>query len=563
MLSAATVRSHFTKGGGQLPNVLPTAAFESSVSGRTASLDASTSTDSDGTIASYAWDFGDGASGTGKTASHRFTAGGTYPVKLTVTDDRGGSASATKSVIVPDNQAPTAAFTSSSDALVASVDGSGSTDADGTVASYAWDFGDGSTGTGATATHSYAAAGTYQVKLTVTDDEGATGSVTKAVVIKTNQAPTAAFTSTVTGLTAKVDGSGSTDADGTVASYAWDFGDGSTGTGATATRVYAAAGTYQVKLTVTDNGGATDSVTKAVVVKSNQAPTASFTSTVTELTASVDGSGSTDADGTVASYAWDFGDGRTGTGATATRTYAASGTYQVKLTVTDNEGATGTVTRSVTVAGPLARDAFARTATNGFGTADVGGAWTLAGAASAFSVNGGWGNFTIPSAGRGLAAGLGSVSSTDTDVQVQVKFSKAPTGGGYIASVVGRGGTADGYRTKVSVASSGAVTVALVKVVTGVETTLTSKVLTGVTYTAGTSYTVRMQAWGTTPTTLRAKVWATSATEPTAWFVTATDSATSLQSAAGVAVVTYLSGSATNAPVTISLTGLLARATGN
>ena len=565
VLSAATVRNHFTKGGGQLPNVAPNASFESSVSHRTASLDASASSDSDGTISSYAWDFGDGTTGTGKVASHRFTVGGSYTVKLTVTDDRGGSSSATRLVVVPDNVAPSASFTSTSDALIASVDGSGSTDTDGSVSSYAWDFGDGSTGTGATATHTYAAAGTYQVKLTVTDDEGATDSVTKAVVIKTNQAPTAAFTSTVTGLKVDVDGSGSTDADGTVSSYAWDFGDGSKGTGATATHTYAAAGTYQVKLTVTDNGGATDSVTKEVVlvVKTNQAPTAAFTSTVNELTANVDGSGSTDADGTVVSYAWDFGDGSKGTGATATRKYVASGTYQVKLTVTDNDGATDTVTRPVTVAGPLARDAFGRTLASGLGTADVGGAWTLAGAASAFSVNGGWGNFTIPSPGRGLAAGLGSVSSTDTDVQVQVKFSKAPTGGGYIASVVGRGGTADGYRTKVSVASSGTVTVALVKVVAGVETTLVSKVLTGVTYTAGTSYTVRMQAWGTSPTNLRAKVWATSASEPTAWFVSATDSAASLQSAAGVAMVTYLSGSATNAPVTISITGLLARATGN
>lgn len=480
VLSAATVRTHFTKGGGQLPNVAPTAAFESSASARTASLDASGSSDSDGSIASYAWAFGDGATGTGKLATHRYAAGGTYQVTLTVTDDRGGVDSVTHSVVVADNTAPTAAFTSDLNGLAASFDGSGSADTDGSVATYAWDFGDGGVATTAKPTHTYAAAGTFQVTLTVTDNEGATNSVTHAVVAKTNQTPTAAFTTSTT-----------------------------------------------------------------------------------ELAASLDGRSSSDPDGSVASWAWDFGDGATGTGSTATHTYAAPGTYQVKLTVTDNDGGTDSVTKALTVSGPLARDTFARTLATGLGTADTGGAWTLAGGASAFSVNGGWGNLNVTGAGRGLAAALGSVSSTDTDVQVQFRFNKAPTGGGYFASVVGRGGTGDGYRTKVFVSGTGAMTVSLVKVVGGTETTLASKVLAGATYTAGTSYTVRMQAWGTTPTNLRTKVWATSTTEPAAWTVTATDSAASLQAAGGVAVVTYLSGTATNAPVMFSIANLTARPTGN
>ena len=70
----------------------------------------------------------------------------------------------------------------------------------------------------------------------------------------------------------------------------------------------------------------------------NVAPTAAFTSSSAALTASFDGSGSSDSDGSVDSYAWDFGDGASATGATPDRTYAAAGTYQVKLTVTDNRG---------------------------------------------------------------------------------------------------------------------------------------------------------------------------------------------------------------------------------
>ena len=83
-------------------------------------------------------------------------------------------------------------------------------------------------------------------------------------VSSNNATPTAAFTSSAVNLAASFDGSGSSDPDGTIASYAWDFGDGDTGTGATPSHTYATAGTYTVKLTVTDNGGATDTVTKPV-----------------------------------------------------------------------------------------------------------------------------------------------------------------------------------------------------------------------------------------------------------------------------------------------------------
>ncbi|MGO4122736.1 PKD domain-containing protein, partial [Arthrobacter sp. YAF16] len=125
----------------------------------------------------------------------------------------------------------------------------------------------------------------------------------------------------------------------------------------------------------------------------NVAPVAAFTSGVSGLTANVNGAGSTDSDGTIASYAWDFGDGGTGTGVTASHTYAAEGTYTVTLTVTDNGGAKGTVSHSVSVAAPpagsvLAQDTFTRTVTGGLGTAETGGPWTLSGTASNFAVNG-------------------------------------------------------------------------------------------------------------------------------------------------------------------------------
>ncbi|MBF9336594.1 PKD domain-containing protein [Microbacterium lacticum] len=571
VLTPAEIGAHYGVGKGQaLPNQAPVASFEASVADLTVAVDAGASIDSDGTIASYAWDFGDAQIGAGKTASHVYANPGTYTVTLTVTDDDGATATTTRQVeAVAPNAAPTAAFTTSANGLAFAVDGAGSSDGDGTIASYAWTFGDGATATGATASHTYTTGGTYVVTLTVTDDDGATNAATQFVTVTpANVVPVASFVSVVDRLAVSVDGSGSSDPDGTVVSFGWDFGDGVTATGATASHTYGAPGTYAVTLTVTDDRGATatqtsqvavadtpapagplfadafgrqlasgwgsadaggawtlrtgatrfsvgDGVGKAVlpgastvnadtpvinsvstrfsatfsvdkindamyvgaitrrvgddqymvrvrvaadgsarlhvlrgastavgaavesgvvitpgakyrlvadtktvagvttisakiwkdgtaepagwqIERSNNAaglqvagsagiysyvpnaaanvpvtfafddititdptatpqppananPVAAFTPTVNGLGVSVDGAASSDSDGTIASYAWDFGDGATATGATASHTYTTGGTYQVILTVTDNKGATGTKTIPVTV----------------------------------------------------------------------------------------------------------------------------------------------------------------------------------------------------------------------
>ncbi|GAA5026103.1 hypothetical protein GCM10023258_19590 [Terrabacter aeriphilus] len=175
-------RSMFLFAGPPL-NRAPKAAFAQTCSGATCTFDATTASDPDGTIASYAWDFGDGTTGAGVTASRKYTASGTYAVTLTVTDDKGATATQTVKVpvTVPANQAPTASFASSCTPARCSFDASASTDTDGSVASYVWDFGDGSTTTGATPTHAYAASGSYPVTLTVTDDLGLAGTSTSTV----------------------------------------------------------------------------------------------------------------------------------------------------------------------------------------------------------------------------------------------------------------------------------------------------------------------------------------------------------------------------------------------
>ncbi|MGV8909826.1 MAG: PKD domain-containing protein, partial [Propionicimonas sp.] len=459
------------------------------------------------------------------------------------------------------NQAPVAGFTAAVNKQDVTFDSSGSTDADGTVVSYLWDFGGDGTSTLANPSHHFPAVATYNVTLTVTDDNGATGTVIKPVTTVANASPTAVFNSTVNKLVVSFDAAGSSDSDGTVASYGWDFGDGQSGTGVSPNHTYGAGGPYDVMLTVTDNQGATGTVTHTVTAVGNVKPVAAFTSTVTNLAVSFTASGSSDPDGTLASYSWDFGDGASGTGVSPNHTYATAKAYDVVLTVTDNNGATDSVTHSVTTVaptGPIAQDAFGRTATNGWGTADTGGAWTRYGTASLFSVASGTGQIKLTAAGAGPRIALDSLSSANTEALVKVTLDKIPNGGGGFVSLGVRTIATTDYRAKVKVAANGVLTLYLVKVINGTETTLTSTAIgAAFNYTVGSTLQIRAQATGTSPTTVRAKVWKTTQTEPSAWQLTTTDSSAGLQTAGGVGVVTYLSSTSTNFPIVVSFDDLL------
>ena len=367
-----------------------------------------------------------------------------------------------------------------------------------------------------------------------------------------NQAPVASFVAAPTGLTVGLDASGSDDADGTVESYAWDFGDGNASTGVAASHTYAAGGTYTVTLTVTDDDGDTGTATQDVTVTApppNEVPIAAFTAAPSGLTVSVDGSASSDADGTVASYAWDFGDGSTGSGVTASHGYAAEGTFTVALTVTDDAGGTATTSQQVTVTAPpaddaVARDDFSRTAAGGWGAAQVGGPWTSSGVTSRISADGQAGAHLMY-AGATQGSYLDGVSSSATEVLVTVGADKVPTGGGAFVSVQGRRVGTEYYAARLRLQADGSVQLH----VTRGGTPVNGGVVSGLTYAAGDRLQVRLQVEGTSPTAVRAKVWKASATEPAAWRASMTDSTASLQAPGSLGITTYLFGTATNAPV--------------
>jgi PKD repeat protein len=227
----------------------------------------------DATLVAYSWDFGDGSSGTGRSTSHQYRDAGTFSATLTVTDTGGSMGSRSKTVVVGTSGDPVAGFVFSpttpgiGDQIV--FNGASSTAVSPrTIVSYAWEFGTGSTRSGMIVSKTYDTAGTYNVSLTVTDDAGNKGTTSQAVTVG---AGTADFTFSPTGPTAgssvNFNASTSTSAD-PIASYNWDFGDGTiiTTTSPTTSHTYSTAGAYTVTLIVTDTKSRTANTSKTVTV---------------------------------------------------------------------------------------------------------------------------------------------------------------------------------------------------------------------------------------------------------------------------------------------------------
>lgn len=306
-----------------VPPPLVDARFTLAVSDATASADARASTAVDASITSYDWSWGDGATGSGLTATHAYAASGTYTVSLTIRDDAGRSATSAQPVTV----------------TVPATD-AGSTSG-----------GDSSGTGGGTSGSDTGGSPTNQGGGTVTPQPSP------------DAPPLASFASDTSDLNVTVDASASSDSDGTITQYAWDMGDGSHATGVRVAHAYANAGTYRVTLTVTDNAGLSGMADQSLTVTAPPAsaapalprrapPTASFNVTTRNLTVDTDASMSNDPNGSITHYAWTWGDGATAQGMTATHTYNASWNYSITLTVTNDANLTASMTRSVNVTTP-------------------------------------------------------------------------------------------------------------------------------------------------------------------------------------------------------------------
>jgi PKD repeat protein len=307
----------------------------------------SASSDQDGTLQRYMWDFGNGKSAEGVAASHIYATTGTYRVTLRVEDNSDSPCNfSTDDLRVWINAAPQAeagANVVSSVGKAIRFDGSGSADNDGEIASYAWDFGDGEKGAGKIVDHSYKTPGKYTATLTIRDNANVKNSaVSDQLTVVINYPPVARAGNDA--LIAKdevltFNGGSSSDQDGQIISYLWNFGDGASASGSRASHSYATPGKYKVALTVKDNSGTdTDTVSDTMIVIVNAQPIANAgeNQLVTTSEVKFDGAASKDDDGKITRYQWDFGDGAVSREATPMHVYSKTGTYNVKLTVTDD-----------------------------------------------------------------------------------------------------------------------------------------------------------------------------------------------------------------------------------
>ena len=274
------------------PNAVPVARFTASDNApevfETVSFDASGSTDGTdangngircGTACTYEWDFGDGSTATGIFATHAYRSPGNYQVRLTVTDARGASNTVAATISVASAGPPTGAFTFSpaEPGVGQPVFFNASTVRAATgrqIVSYSWNFGDGTTGTGVTTSHSYSAPGTYRVTLTVVDDAGTRTTIgPQEVEVGTTEAglgaslivtPNPGTTNDTFVFDASASGGTSR-----IVSYRFIFGDGTpddTRTTPVTTHRYTTPGTYIAEVVVTDSTGRTARQTQTVRV---------------------------------------------------------------------------------------------------------------------------------------------------------------------------------------------------------------------------------------------------------------------------------------------------------
>jgi aryl-phospho-beta-D-glucosidase BglC (GH1 family)/PKD repeat protein len=222
----------------------------------------------------------------------------------------------------------------------------------------------------------------YQA-LTISDVSLTQGEQVMRIVVETGDFNFALFTFTKTGdsptpaapeasisanplsgdaeLEVTFDGSASSDTDGELTSYFWDFGDGQTDSGSIVTHTFTSPGVYNAYLIVTDSDELTDTASVTIIVtdpsgEENIAPVALFSATPEfgdyPLTVNFDATPSFDADGNITKYSWEFGDLNTAEGSIVSNTYLDPGSYNATLTVTDNDNAIGQSTLTILVTDP-------------------------------------------------------------------------------------------------------------------------------------------------------------------------------------------------------------------
>lgn len=305
---------------------------------------------------SFAWKFGDQSTGSGATVSHAYALAGTFTVTLTVSDSASHTGAVTKSVVVTPPLAADFSFSPTKPVVGETISFSATASGGMSPYSYSWTFGDGSSGSGAKVGHGYSAKGTFTVTLTVSDSGTHTARATRSVAVTPALVVSFTLTPTLPVAGETVSFTGSATGGTTPYSYGWNFGDGSTGAGATVSHAFASAGSYRVTFIASDSAGHSLGVTKSVDVTPKPTADISFAPTKPMTLEGISFLAVASGGTTPYVFAWDFGDGSSGSGVTVSYAYSTAGTFTVTLDVSDSAGHRITVTKSIVVTPPLVAD---------------------------------------------------------------------------------------------------------------------------------------------------------------------------------------------------------------
>ncbi|MES1216575.1 MAG: PKD domain-containing protein, partial [Bacteroidota bacterium] len=302
---------------------------------------------SDGAL-TWFWDFGDGTTSTDQNTTHDYAALGSYKVSLTTTN--GSCTNIQSEIINVIDENPEVSAMPNPGCKESQVSLSAINIDPKNISSYFWDFGDASTSTVSYngVNHTYNTSGNYTISLTTTDINGCTDNITKTNFLRIN-GPTANFSATNTSgcqrLTTTFNDLSSTDGINAITNWQWDFGDGSIQNFASGPfqHTYFNAGTYSVKLKVTDASGCSDTLTiPDLIITTDPVPDFSSMDSLTCPGATVTFNNSSVA--VNYSSVWDFGDGTVSPN--PTHAYANTGLYNVKLRITDQYGCADSITKS-------------------------------------------------------------------------------------------------------------------------------------------------------------------------------------------------------------------------
>lgn len=319
-------------------------------------LDNSTS---NGTILTWSWNFGDGGTSTMQNPTHLYTANGMYTVTLAITDNNGCTSTDQRTLNITCISGPVCnaafQFTLGQCPTVSFFDGS--TASPGMVSSWSWDFGDGGTSSMQNPSHTYTANGTYLVCLNILTNDSCTSSFCDSVTITCVQTPTCGagfqYTFSPNGCPAVDFTDFSTANPGSVASWAWDFGDGGTSATQNPSHSYTANGTYLVCLDIVSTDSCTSTFCDSVVITCIQPPTCGaafqWTFTPNGCPAVQFSDFSTASPGTIIGWTWDFGDGGTSTSQNPTHAYTADGAYLACLDILTDDSCTSTFCDTVSI----------------------------------------------------------------------------------------------------------------------------------------------------------------------------------------------------------------------